>query len=127
MHTCHSPSLFSSSQEGTDRGEGGPDHGGVFGEADLPEEAGGRARLPRDPEAICDEREEPVVTAAASCWKEIAEIEGMLRQVQVSQREAEFQCSVAEMEGEDAQVMQKLLNQLSAQPFKESSSALERR
>lgn len=129
--TCHNYNnsfLFPSSQEIADSGEVGLDHGGLSEDAGLPEGAGGRAAVPWDPKVI--HAEEGAAATTASCWREIAEIESMLRQVRASQREAEFQCSVAEMEGEDAQVMQKLLNKLSAQSFKEecmASSAQEKR
>lgn len=45
-------------------------------------------------------------------WQEsIAQIETVLRQVQLSQKEAEFQCSVAEVEDEEGP-MGKLLQSL---------------
>lgn len=72
-------------------------------EASLPETVGVQALLPQD-------------TEAGACRREIAALEGMLRQVRVAQKEAEFQCSMAEMEGEDAQ-MQKMLSQLFNHPF----------
>ena len=72
-------------------------------EASLPETPGHQALLPQD-------------TEAGACRREIAALEGMLRQVRVAQKEAEFQCSMAEMEGDDIQ-MQKMLSQLFNHPL----------